>query len=86
MIWVDAQLSPALAAWIAAEFNHPAKAVRDLGLRNAKDKDIFEACISRGPRFKTPGARVPNADRMSARRPRLLHRDRDQEGGTNAQR
>jgi len=43
MIWVDAQLSPALAAWIAAEFNHPAKAVRDLGLRNAKDKDIFEA-------------------------------------------
>lgn len=43
MIWVDAHLSPALATWIAAEFNHPSQSVRDLGLRHAKDKPIFEA-------------------------------------------
>jgi predicted nuclease of predicted toxin-antitoxin system len=43
MIWVDAHISPAVAKWIAAEFGHPAQSVRDLGLRNAKDKDIFAA-------------------------------------------
>ena len=43
MIWVDAHLSPAVAKWIAAEFGHPAQSVRDLGLRNAKDKAIFAA-------------------------------------------
>jgi len=41
MIWVDAHLSPALARWITSEFGHPAKAVRDLGLREADDPDIF---------------------------------------------
>jgi predicted nuclease of predicted toxin-antitoxin system len=43
MIWVDARLSPALAPWIAAELGHPANAVRDLGLREAKDPQIFQA-------------------------------------------
>lgn len=43
MIWVDAHLSPALAQWISTEIGHPALSVRDLGLRNAKDKDIFAA-------------------------------------------
>ena len=43
MIWVDVHISPAVAKWIAAELGHPALSVRDLGLRNAKDKDIFAA-------------------------------------------
>ena len=43
MIWVDAHLSPALAKWISTQIGHPAQSVRDLGLRNAKDKDIFAA-------------------------------------------
>jgi predicted nuclease of predicted toxin-antitoxin system len=43
MIWVDAHISPAVAKWIAAELGHPAQSVRDLGLRNAEDKDIFAA-------------------------------------------
>ena len=43
MIWVDAHISPAVAKWITAELGHPAQSVRDLGLRNAKDKDIFAA-------------------------------------------
>jgi predicted nuclease of predicted toxin-antitoxin system len=43
MIWVDAHLSPTLAPWIGAELEHPAQAVRDLGLREAKDPQIFEA-------------------------------------------
>jgi len=41
MIWVDAHLSPALAKWITAEFGKDAQCVRNVGLRQAKDKDIF---------------------------------------------
>jgi len=43
MIWVDAHLSPALADWISTEFNVPAKALRELSLRNSKDREIFHA-------------------------------------------
>jgi predicted nuclease of predicted toxin-antitoxin system len=43
IIWLDAQLSPALASWISREFSVSAVAVRDLGLRNAKDREIFSA-------------------------------------------
>ena len=42
-IWLDAQLSPAIAAWISREFSVPAVAVCDLGLRNARDRQIFSA-------------------------------------------
>ena len=43
MIWVDAHISPAIAQWVSAELGYPASSVRDVGLRNAKDKDIFAA-------------------------------------------
>jgi predicted nuclease of predicted toxin-antitoxin system len=43
IIWLDAQLSPAMASWISHEFSVSAIAVRDLGLRNAKDSEIFSA-------------------------------------------
>jgi len=42
-IWVDAQLSPALAGFLERELHVPAAAVRDLGLREAKDEQIFVA-------------------------------------------
>ena len=42
-LWTDAQLSPALARWITLTFGIQATAVRDLGLRDATDRDIFEA-------------------------------------------
>lgn len=43
ILWIDAQLSPALASWISATFGIQAIAVRDLGLRDATDRDIFLA-------------------------------------------
>ena len=43
ILWIDAQLSPALARWIRETFGIKAQAVRDLGLRNAKDPVIFKA-------------------------------------------
>ena len=42
-IWLDAHLSPDIARWISAEFSVTAVAVRELGLRDAKDKDVFFA-------------------------------------------
>lgn len=42
-IWVDAQLSPAIAAWINRTFdNVEEESVRALGLRDATDPEIFE--------------------------------------------
>jgi predicted nuclease of predicted toxin-antitoxin system len=43
MIWVDAQLSPAIAKWIETDLGLPAQPIRDLGLRDAKDRQIFDA-------------------------------------------
>jgi len=42
-IWVDAQLSPAIAVWITNALGLEAIALRDLGLRDAEDPEIFEA-------------------------------------------
>lgn len=43
-IWIDAQLSPSLALWITQTFTDiTAVALRDLGLRDARDFDIFKA-------------------------------------------
>jgi predicted nuclease of predicted toxin-antitoxin system len=43
-LWIDAQLSPALAPWISATFPEiEAFSVRFLGLREAEDREIFQA-------------------------------------------
>lgn len=43
IIWVDAQFSPAIATWITKNFEVQAVAVRELGLRDAEDRQIFLA-------------------------------------------
>ena len=47
-IWLDAQLPPALAPWIRDTFAAPCIAVRDLGLRDADDRTIFDQARSAG--------------------------------------
>lgn len=42
-IWIDAHLSPAIATWMNSTFGVEAIALRDLGLRDAEDPEIFEA-------------------------------------------
>lgn len=42
-IWIDAQLSPAISFWIESNFAVTAFALRDLGLRDAEDEEIFPA-------------------------------------------
>jgi predicted nuclease of predicted toxin-antitoxin system len=46
ILWLDAQLSPALAAWISQCFELQAVAIRDLGLHRATDEEIFIAARS----------------------------------------
>ena len=43
IVWIDAQLSPYLAPWLALEFAVEAKPIRELGLRDAGDREIFLA-------------------------------------------
>jgi len=43
ILWLDAQISPALAPWITETFPISAVAIRDLKLRDATDHEIFEA-------------------------------------------
>ncbi|HVQ39711.1 MAG TPA: DUF5615 family PIN-like protein [Pyrinomonadaceae bacterium] len=47
-IWVDAQLSPAIASWLGETFKMRALALRDLGLRDATDREIFLAARRAG--------------------------------------
>ena len=43
IFWIDAQLSPAIANWITRTFAVNAVPLRDLGLRDATDREIFLA-------------------------------------------
>ena len=42
MIWLDAHLSPRIARWIREDLGHDAQALRDVGLRDAEDEEIFD--------------------------------------------
>ncbi len=48
IVWIDAQLSPYLAQWISSEFDVEALPVRDFGLRDTKDREIFLAAREAG--------------------------------------
>ena len=47
-IWLDAHLSPALAAWMNARFEVTVTMLRDLGLRDSSDRDVFLAARKAG--------------------------------------
>ncbi|MDM9385116.1 DUF5615 family PIN-like protein [Chlorogloeopsis sp. ULAP01] len=52
-IWIDAQLSPTIATWITSTFGITALALRDIGLRDAEDSEIFETAKAHGVIFIT---------------------------------
>jgi predicted nuclease of predicted toxin-antitoxin system len=43
ILWIDAQLSPALAPWITQEFGVEAYSMKRLNYRDASDQVIFQA-------------------------------------------
>ncbi len=53
MIWLDAHLSPRIADFITEALAHDAVAVRDVGLREAEDRELFEAARQRDVTFVT---------------------------------
>jgi len=48
ILWIDAQLSPRLAPWMAQRFGIEAYSVRWLGFQEVKDEVIFAAARLRG--------------------------------------
>jgi len=66
-IWIDAHLSPAIATWITDTSGVTALALRDLGLRDAEDPEIFEAAKAQGVIFVTKDSDfVDLVDRLGA--------------------
>ncbi|MCU0565117.1 MAG: DUF5615 family PIN-like protein [Oculatellaceae cyanobacterium Prado106] len=55
-IWVNAHLSPAIAIWTTSTFGVTALALRDVGLRDAEDPEIFETAKAQGIILMTRGA------------------------------
>ncbi|MGH7577912.1 MAG: DUF5615 family PIN-like protein [Longimicrobiales bacterium] len=47
-LWLDAQISPAMAPWLHMRFGIDTVAVRDMGLREAEDVEIFDRAKSAG--------------------------------------
>ena len=48
IVWLDAQLPPGLAQWLRQEMGLDARALKELGLRDARHVDIFEAARNAG--------------------------------------
>lgn len=48
IVWLDAQLSPRLALWLAGQFPITAFPVRDVGLRDANDETIYHLAAKAG--------------------------------------
>lgn len=59
IIWVDAQFSPAIAAWITENFDHEAIPVREIGLKDAADREIFLAARREGATVMTKDSDFP---------------------------
>ncbi len=66
-IWVDAHLPCAIASWLTSTIGITALALRDVGLRDAEDLEIFEAAKAEGVIFMTKdGDFVDLVDRLGA--------------------
>jgi predicted nuclease of predicted toxin-antitoxin system len=47
--WLDAHLDPELASWMSVRFNVMVKPLREIGLRDAEDVELYEAAQRFGP-------------------------------------
>ena len=71
-VWVDAQLSPELARWMATEFGIEATSMQELGLDRAKDKVIFERARLAGAVILTKDADFVEMVRQRGPPPSIL--------------
>ena len=71
-IWIDAQLSPRVATWLGDRFGIDAVPVRDLGLRDAGDMEIFRAARDANVVVLTKDADFPHLLLQHGPPPRVL--------------
>jgi predicted nuclease of predicted toxin-antitoxin system len=71
-LWIDAQLSPAIASWITENFPVTAVALRDLGLRDATDPIIFNAAKNADVIVMTKDADFPQLLEQSGPPPKII--------------
>lgn len=71
-IWIDAQFSPAIAVWISDNFEVNASALRDVGLRDAEDEEIFASAKSADAIVMTKDMDFVNMLRRLGAPPRVL--------------
>ena len=68
---VDAQLPPALAHWLR-DAGHDAEAVRDVGLREAEDDDIWNHALATGAVLITKDEDFPKRAQQTAAGPVIV--------------
>lgn len=68
---VDAQLPPALALWLR-EAGHDAQAVREVGLREAEDADIWNHALKTGAILITKDEDFPTRAHQTDRSPIIV--------------
>ena len=69
-LWLDAQLSPAVAKWISETFSVSAIPVREIELRDANDAQIFQAARDSNAIVLTKDADFLSWWRATERRPK----------------
>src|SRR5688572_1455661 len=72
-LWLDAQLSPAIAEWISATFGLEAVSVIDLKLEAAKDPDLFRAARGVGVALMSKDADIPMLLTRHGPPPQVIH-------------
>ncbi|MBW3654994.1 MAG: DUF5615 family PIN-like protein [Gemmatimonadetes bacterium] len=71
-IWVDEQLSHALAPWLTARFPVDASSVEDLGYAQAEDLTIFHAARAAGAVVMTKDSDFPDLVHRLGAPPQIL--------------
>ena len=64
-IWVDAHLSPRIARWITENYPVTALPLREIGLRNAEDDEIFAAARAAAANVLTKDSEFRPASRAA---------------------
>ena len=73
IFWLDAQLPPGPAPWLSSEFGIAAISIRDIGLRNATDQDIFAAAREADASLVSKDADFSDRIIASEPPPRVIH-------------
>lgn len=72
-IWIDAQLSPAIAKWLCEDFDVNASSMRALGLLFASDEEIFKKAKEHNVILLTKDIDLVVLQRKWGQPPKIIH-------------